>query len=298
MKYKVYGQGGAILIEILFSNQLDAFKWSEFSKKNHVKVELQQKRFSTAPYFVRHPQKTWNSSSICTVFIEFMLEWKRIQWAKQLLETSYWYKDKEESQRILEIICEMFSGERKELIQLLEEFPEVPFLRDSFLSLPENESHVHFDGFAKFRLKPFWDRVGKYVELAIDEFKMEQEYQVFIHMQREFLRKKEQQIPMLRVYLHENEPIFYDERFQRLHQDDLLRVLDKRLLVNRPLTVDCFTLVPLLSLAPGHIRLYTDEGESGLSRTIQNIFEERVTLLPARQFWEEQWKIGSKDAAN
>ncbi|MBE3570708.1 MAG: putative sporulation protein YtxC [Bacillales bacterium] len=288
------------MIEILFSNQLDAFKWSEFSKKNHVEVELQQKqkRFSTASYFVRHPQKTWNSGSICTVFIEFMLEWKRIQWAKQLLETTYWYKDEEESRRILEIVCDMFSGERKELIQLLEEFLEVPFLQDSFLSLQERESHVHFDGFAKFRLKPFLDRVGRYVELAIDEFKMEQEYQVFIHMQREFLRKKEQQIPMLRVYLHENEPIFYDESFQRLRQDDLLKVMDKRLLVNRPLTVDSFTLVPLLSLAPSIIRLYTDAAESGLSRTIQNIFEERVTVLPARQFWEEQWETESKDAAN
>jgi putative sporulation protein YtxC len=286
------------LIEILFSNQLDALKWSEISKKNQVEVEMQQKRFSAAPYFIRHPQKTLISDSICTVFIEFILEWKRIQWAKQLLETTYWYKDEEESQRILEIVCDMFSGERKELIQLLEEFPEVPFLQDSFLSLQESETHVHFDGFVKFRLKPFLDRVGRYVELAIDEFKMEQEYQVFIHMQREFLRKKEQQISMLRVYLRENEPIFYDESFQRLHQEDLLKVMDKRLLVNRPLTVDSFTLVPLLSLAPRNIRLYTDEAESGLSRTIQNIFEERVTVLPTHQFWEEQWKMESKDAAN
>lgn len=283
------------MIDILFSSRLDALKWKEISKKHHVKVELQQKRFST---FIRHPQEDPISASICTVFIEFILEWKRVQWAKEILETVYLYKDVEESQRILEIVCDMFSGERKELIRLLEEFPEVPFLQESFQSLQDEQPQVHFDGFAKFRLKPFMDRIGRYVEVAIDEFKMEQEYQVFIHMLREFLQTKEQQISLLRVYLHGSEPIFYNERFQRFQHDDLLKIMDKRLLINRPLTVDSFTLLPLLSLAPRNILLYTDEMETGLSRTIQNIFEERVIVLPARQFWEERWKIESKDAAN
>lgn len=57
-------------------------------------------------------------------------------------------------------------------------------------------------------------------------------------------------------------------------------MIDRKLLVNHPVYVDSASIAPLLSIAPTTIFLYTKDPEEALVRTIKNIFEERVSILP------------------
>lgn len=59
---------------------------------------------------------------------------------------------------------------------------------------------ISFDSFSKFRLKELQERLLQIVDLAIDEYKMEQEYQMFIHMLREYLASREQKMKAIHLY--------------------------------------------------------------------------------------------------
>lgn len=78
---------------------------------------------------------------------------------------------------------------------------------------------------------------------------------------------------------------------------ELEELIDRRLLTNHPVYIDSVIIAPLLSMAPASIYLYTDHPDIALIRTIQNIFEERITLLSKEDFWKEKC-LYTGDAVN
>ncbi len=78
--------------------------------------------------------------------------------------------------------------------------------------------------------------------------------------------------------LFDEEITFYNEDFEEINEGELIRMIDRKLLVNHPVYVDSASIAPLLSLAPTTIFLYTKNPDEPLVRTIKNIFEERVTI--------------------
>jgi len=106
---------------------------------------------------------------------------------------------------------------------------------------------------------------------------MEQEYQMFVQMLRDFLINREPKMDALHLLFNE-EITFYNEQFVEIKRGELTRMIDRKLLVNHPVYVDSASIAPLLSLAPTSIFIYTKDPEEPLVRTIKNIFEERVTI--------------------
>ncbi|WP_433743566.1 putative sporulation protein YtxC [Falsibacillus pallidus] len=218
---------------------------------------------------------------------EFLLFQKRADWARGILEDQFFYSEEEEQAEILAIVHEMLNGEREELTSLLEPMDDAGVLEEALASIFDQSEAISFDSFIRFRLKKYMERMVQYVELAIDEYKMEQEYQSFTNMLREYLGKKDPKINMIHL-LFKQEPIFYTERFEMMNRQEIMAMLDKRLLTNHPVYIDSYTLAPLLSMAPNTIFIYTDHKDHGLIRTIQKIFEERICILSEREFWEEK----------
>lgn len=56
--------------------------------------------------------------------------------------------------------------------------------------------------------------------------------------------------------------------------------------------IDSHLLAPLVSIAPEKIDLYTEDREHAMVQTIQNIFQERVRILPLGAFHPRKtfWK--------
>ncbi len=69
--------------------------------------------------------------------------------------------------------------------------------------------------------------------MAIDEYKMEQDYQVYIQMLRDYIYKRERKKKVVHIYM-EKCSVFYDKDFQKISSDVLTNLLDKRLLTNHP----------------------------------------------------------------
>ena len=112
--------------------------------------------------------------------------------------------------------------------------------------------------FIKFRLSSFINELEKYVELSLDEYKMEQEYQVFIQTLRDFVLDRPPKLTKLHLLFDEG-ITFFNEGFAELKRSELIGMIDRRLLINHPVYVDSVTIAPLLSIAPANIYLYTND---------------------------------------
>ncbi|MEI5905505.1 putative sporulation protein YtxC [Bacillus spongiae] len=284
------------MFEILFKQESDGEYLQQCLKMHGISSGLHKTTFQNQ-LFYQVSFKEAVMGKIQDVVKELIINKKRKEWASYYLFDYFYYDDEGEHEHVLQIVLEMFLGEREELVSLLNQWDEDSFIQGAIEGLIGGNGPISFDSFVKFRLKEYQNRIIQYVEIAIDEYKMEQDYQMFIQTLREYIFEKEGKIKSVHVYLLDHKSIFYSDELKEMKRDELISKLDKRLFINHPLYIDSVTIAPLLSLAPKKIYLYTSKEENGLVRTIKNIFEERVEILPG-PYLLEKLKESTKDVVN
>ncbi|MBT2754495.1 putative sporulation protein YtxC [Mesobacillus foraminis] len=212
---------------------------------------------------------------------EFIVIKKRDDWFRGILSERFFYQDTGEQDQILDIIYSVIEGHREDLASFVTGPDEKGYVLEAINEIFKGSISFSFDSFVMFRLKPFLDVLRSFVEIAIDEYKLEQDYQMFIQTLREFLCGRTPLHEHVHVKL-DNETVFFNSDFMEIKRSELVKGIDRKLLGNHPVYVDSVTIAPLLSMAPSTIYLYTDEPEQPLVRTIGNIFEERVKLCPLK----------------
>lgn len=227
-------------------------------------------------------------------FHHFILKTKLHDWFRMILKEQYYYADEEEQRQIVDIIYSILEGHRVDLASVLKDASLSKHLEEAIKEMYEHHKIFSLDSFLKFRMRPFLNRLEKYIEVSIDEYKMEQEYQMFIQTLRDFLSSREAKVSRLHLAM-KDEVTFFDESFVEIKKSQLTEMIDRRLLSNHPVYVDSVTIAPLLSIAPSVIYLYTDDREKPLVRTIRNIFEERVRIMPFSCFLQNKSLTHSND---
>jgi len=266
------------LAEIIFQNRTDAIKFHHHLLKclnmnaNDSIIQLYKDQHivnvSDCPDFFHQ---------IKQAFFQFIIEIKRDDWFREIIKNQFFYEDEEEQLQILEIIYSILEGQREDVAVTLKKTNVEPLIKEAIHHVFQGNLSFSFDSFVKFRLRPYFQLLQNYVEVSIDEFKMEQEYQMFVHMLRGFLAGRESKMKTLHLLI-DDEILVFNEQLEEIKRGDLKRMIDRKLLVNHPVYVDSVSIAPLLSLAPKTIYLYTRDAEAPLVRTIKNIFEERVII--------------------
>ncbi|MEH7248780.1 putative sporulation protein YtxC [Neobacillus niacini] len=266
------------MAEIIFRSRMDAkrfydhlLEYLRFNPNNQDILLLEDR------HIVKISENKVEVEAVKDAFYQFIVKIKLDDWFRAILQQQYYYEDLEEQQHIMEIIYSVLEGQRKDLAILIKENGDVSKIREVIDEIFQEHVSFSFDSFLKFRMRPYFKMLESYVEISIDEYKMEQEYQIFIHTLRDFLSGREPKMDTLHL-LFDEEITFFDEQFMEIKRGDLVRMIDRKLLFNHPVYVDSASIAPLLSIAPKRILLYTKTPEEPLVRTIKNIFEERVTI--------------------
>ncbi|WNS74546.1 putative sporulation protein YtxC [Bacillus sp. DTU_2020_1000418_1_SI_GHA_SEK_038] len=280
------------MIEITFQKTEDAkalFRYLQYylassalSNKNILQIEDH--------HIVRihiEPQMKKDLEIIKEVFYKFIITSKQDDWFRRIMAEHYYYQDEEEQQQILGIIHSILEGNREDLSSFLDDLDMEGNIKHSINEIFHEDITFSFDSFVKFRMRPLMDQMAKYVEISIDEYKMEQEYQMFIQTLREFLIGREAKLDHIHLLIDDGIH-FFNENYFEMKRGDLVRMIDRKLLINHPVYVDSVTIAPLLSIAPAIIYLYTEDKEQALVRTIQNIFEERLLISSTSDFYKNK----------
>ncbi|MBA4537085.1 putative sporulation protein YtxC [Bacillus aquiflavi] len=283
------------MIEITFQHKEDAKKLYNQLYKNF--SALQQKDFLLSiedSHIVKltgpRPLRGEDLKLVKETFRNFILYEKRDDWFRNMISELFLFHDPEEQRQILEIIYSLLEGDREELFPFLVDIGVEENVTATIDGMFEDNISFSFDSFIKFRMRSFMANLEKYVEVAIDEYKMEQEYQMFIQTLRDFLSGRGAKLTELHLFIDEG-VTFFDEYLNEIKRSVLTKMIDRKLLSNHPVYVDSITIAPLLSIAPHVIYVYTTDSEQPLVRTIQNIFEERVTIHSYEAFYQKKFYL-------
>ncbi|QJX63368.1 putative sporulation protein YtxC [Niallia circulans] len=271
------------MIEIQFHDQKDALRFLRILKKQVKYAESFDRMDDDNKCII--VKTDGSSKEIKKCLTAFILHIKTDDWAREILKNRYFYMDELEQRSILEILHSLVEEEREGLTTLTKEINIKSCLKECMNNfIIEQHKEFSFDSFVTFRLKSFIGKLIKYIELSIDEYKMEQEYQVFIHTLRNSLSKKAAKVNHIHVLI-DLEIQFFDTEYREIPQQELMMLYDQKNVVSSTHYIDPYSLGPLLALAPKTIFLYTEDRELPIVRTIVNIFEERVQLLEKEQFF-------------
>jgi putative sporulation protein YtxC len=222
---------------------------------------------------------------------KLIMDKKRVDWCKKIIEERFFFSDEEEQIQIIDILYSILDGTRKEILLDIDHEKDESRIDEVLMDVLKSSHTFSFDAFLTFRLRTYLENLSIYIETAIDEYKLEQDYQAFIYYLRKFLYGRKAQMKYIHV-IYDEGFIFYDENKHEMKRSELNKRIDRKLLSNHPVYVDSETIAPLISIAPDQIFLYTDHPEHGIIQTLKNIFEEKIYVQPIRFFQHIKYSEG------
>ncbi|MFX3623956.1 MAG: putative sporulation protein YtxC [Ectobacillus sp.] len=274
------------MIEIHFDAEHDA-KMLYKCLKNEAKHAYKETGvFLTDQTVIIHIPKTqqdYIKQMLIPKLVQFIIKVKEMKWLRSILENSFYYTDREEQNQILHIAQSILNGRRRDIPRKRLKKNGRKLLVRSFEGFLQDPVSFSFESYVRFRLKEYMAYLDTVSELAIDEYKLEQEYQAFIETLRQQVSKRTARLSCLHLVYNGNF-IFYDDKGLRLNQEKLVQYIDEGLVRNRGMYVDETVIAPLLSIAPKTIYLYTMQRDHNMIVTIQNVFQERVKLYSVCEF--------------
>ncbi|MCM3715999.1 putative sporulation protein YtxC [Halalkalibacter oceani] len=223
---------------------------------------------------------------LVSVLTDYVISTKEEEWLLDIVETMFYFTAKEEQQEIITIARAILEGDRDDLPMMKTFFNRRAYIYEAFANHVEEETSFFYEPFLTFRLREYGEMLIDCVEMAIDEYMLEQEYQNMIADLRHYVKSHQPKFSCLHI-VHDQGFTLYDEHFRRLTREELLFHLNVELMFEEALEVEEMVVSPLVSLLPGRVYLFTDEPDDGVILTLQAIFEERLRLYPLRAYEPE-----------
>ncbi len=216
---------------------------------------------------------------LASLLTDYVIRTKEDGWLLEIIETMFYFTDEEEKQQILAIAHSIIEGERFDLPALKHFIDRRAFIYKAFADHLSEETAFYFEAFLTFRLREYGEWLIDCVELAIDEYMLEQEYQNMIEDFRQHIQTHPSKYPLIHLVCDKGYT-FYDEYFRKMTREEILFHLEGALVFEEGLEIEEMVLSPLVSMVPRLVHVYADDPDDGVILSIQAIFQERMKLYP------------------
>ncbi|TCP32108.1 putative sporulation protein YtxC [Scopulibacillus darangshiensis] len=223
--------------------------------------------------------------ALTDTFVDFIINMYEEKWLLDIIESNFYFSEQHDQEAILDIVYAIFDGEKSDLPRVDALPSKHGVLREAIFDLIEGQSSFSFESLTTFRLTGFRTCLQRYVELAIDEYKLQQEYLAFVEKLRQIITTYH---PLHQtIYVVDDEPFkLYDDKHKPINNSQSVRSFYP-ILKQWGIEAEPSILLSLISLAPKKVVVYTDRPDHGMMKTLQNVFEDRVC------FSLKDWTAGS-----
>ncbi|MCK0471361.1 putative sporulation protein YtxC [Halalkalibacter sp. APA_J-10(15)] len=262
-KFSMIGLGGSIRIDDTYS----------------LLIEYKQKEVDFYEAF--HP-------FIVSILTDYVIDSQEEEWLLDIIETMFYFQDEEEKRQIVSIANAILEGDRKDLPRVNDLVNRRSLIYEAFATHLEEETDFYYEPFLTFRLREYGECLIDCIELAIDEYMLEQEYQNMIEGFRHYVQDHKAKMDI--VYLIHNESFtFLDEQFRKLTRDELLFYLNDDIVFEQEIEIEEMVISPLVSMLPKTVHIFSDDPDHGVIMSIQSIFQERLHVYPLKVY-EKEWR--------
>ncbi|MCM3338055.1 MULTISPECIES: putative sporulation protein YtxC [unclassified Paenibacillus] len=142
----------------------------------------------------------------------------------------------------------------------------------------EEHTELNLEGFIRFRLVKYMNELREVVDYAIDEYVLERQYQEFIGLLKYFVFIQETKIPLAHL-MHKggHEFTLLNEQMQPLEPNHVVDGMIVEML-DYDMEMEDMIVSTLINVSPQNIIIHTQEPDSQVIKTIQQIFESRVQV--------------------
>ncbi|MFT8317364.1 MAG: sporulation protein YtxC [Sporolactobacillus sp.] len=225
------------------------------------------------------PETVEKCDQFMHLFSRFIIEKFEKKWLMEIIEKHYFFTEPEEKIAILAIVSAIFAGEKNDL-PAIEALPDRRQLIIGALEgLLPGKNSLTFQSVLRFRLNAYREVLRRYIEVAIDEYKLEQEYQVFVDKLRRIIRSYKPLCEKIEVY--DEQPFrIYDDHHRLIRNEQSVRSFYP-LLKQWGIEAEPSIVLTLIALAPKQVIVYTDRPDHSMMKTLHSVFEERVCFIPS-----------------
>lgn len=205
----------------------------------------------------------------------FIVEVKEAELAGEEASKRYRFSSREEEEAVAGLCAKMLSGE-EEGDRAAQRY-RMNEIRTALASYLEEARYLDIDGFIEFRLKAYKDKLREMVDLAMEEYLLDQQYEEFIHLLQYFVHFQEPLTPLVHL-IHKDDQEFgiYNEQFAKITPPSVGGVIAQ--MADQEMEMEDMVVSALISLSPQRIHIHTSRPEAQIIATITRIFGERVQL--------------------
>ncbi|MFJ5965207.1 putative sporulation protein YtxC [Bacillus sp. NPDC093026] len=272
------------MLEIIFEDEYDTAAFLHLAEhldsRHHISIQQGNDRL-----FIKAKESEEALEHIVRpLLLHFFLECKENERMRSILEKTYLFKDPEEQHQILSIAHSIMKGDIDDIPGIHQDPSREALLKKELETISLQQGVFSIGSFMTFRLSEYDQKLKNYVEVAIEEYKMEQEYQNFIQSLRDYVMAKQPKLDKVHV-VHQDRLMIWEFRYAS--ERDQKQYIDRQFVREHPMYIDSQLIAPLVSIAPQKIALFTNDTGHSMVQTIQNIFQERVEVFPQHAFKEQ-----------
>ncbi|WP_353854986.1 putative sporulation protein YtxC [Bacillus sp. Bos-x628] len=272
------------MLEIIFEDEYDTAAFLHLAEhldsRHHISIQQGNDRL-----FIKAKESEEALEHIVRpLLLHFFLECKENERMRSILEKTYLFKDPEEQHQILSIAHSIMKGDIDDIPGIHQDPSREALLKKELETISLQQGVFSIGSFMTFRLSEYDQKLKNYVEVAIEEYKMEQEYQNFIQSLRDYVTAKQPKLDKVHV-VHQDRLMIWEFRYAS--ERDQKQYIDRQFVREHPMYIDSQLIAPLVSIAPQKIALFTNDTGHSMVQTIQNIFQERVEVFPPHAFKEQ-----------
>lgn len=191
---------------------------------------------------------------------------------KRIISSNYFYFADIEQRKILDI-CKnyLYCGDLDE-VSLRQDS-----LKISLIDYFANNKSVILDGFINFRINDYIKIIDYIVDLAVNKFVIDREYNEFVDLLKCYINSKESKTSIVHLIYQDQETILLDEFKNIISIDD--STLNSKYLSDITFSSNDYALNTLLTLLPEKIYIHViDNVQDEFINTIKLIFDNRVYI--------------------
>lgn len=232
---------------------------NEFKIYQNVIIHYQGKRIDNFFYFL--------SELITEVIFEFYEE----KLIKQMLNYNYFYFDEQERLQICDNCKEIIINDEYEQAQYIKEK-----IQECILEYLRENKYMILDGFVHFRLKEYLSYIDNIIDVSVNQYIIEKEYNEFINLLRIYVDSKPSSCDLLHLIYMNGESILLDDNKNIVSVSE--NILNSKYVSDISFSSNDFALNTLLTLLPAKIEIHLIGEEDEFINTIKLIFEGKISI--------------------
>lgn len=211
------------------------------------------------------------NEKLSSIITDTILKFYKEKIIKKIINFDYFYFEENEKKIIIKNCCEIVESSEYEQIS-----KEKEYIHEAVLQyVTENKSMI-LEGFVNFRIKEYIKYLDTIVDIAVNKYIIEKEYNEFISLLRMYINSKKTNVKNLHLIYGKSELTILDENKNIIPL--CKEIYNAKFLSDIIFSENDYALNTLLTLLPQKIEIHLLDSEDEFIKTVKLIFEDRVYI--------------------